>query len=327
MTFTVATSAWSQVGVDVSDARNADEACTKAGLDWTVVESDLTDDTGSITGYKSLRRSDNGGLLSVMRNSYTPVNNDVVFRLLDPFIRDRSLTVDTATELEGGRKVILNFKINDLIADVTKDDPIEGYLNAYNGHDGLLSWGYGFHIYRLWCMNQQPRALSYQSRSGWQTDGGVVQLANNGKAIKFRHTRNVMEYAKNLPDIIDLKTRQFNTTLDELRYLASKPCDLTLFRRILDQTYAPQIKAGDHKDCTGLKFYDNLVQNFDAGVGSEAHRGTLYGAVQAVAEYHTHQSGRASDEIERARKRLNALWFGNGDTAINRCADTCLTLA
>lgn len=321
--FTVATSAWNQIGVDVSDARNADEACSKAGLDWTVVESDIRDDMGGLTGYKSLRRSDNHNMLSVMKSSYTPVDNLTVFRALDPFIRDGSLIVDTATELEGGRKVILNFKIKDLIADVNPDDPVEGYLNAYNGHDGSLAWGYGFHVYRLWCMNQQPLALEYQNRSGWQ-DGGDVKVASNGKAVKFRHTLNVHKYARVIPDIINIKTRQFNATVEELKYLATKPCDSMLFRRILDITYQGQIKAGDHKDCTGLRYYDDLVNNFENGIGADAHRGTLYGVVQAVSEYHTHQAGSLKDETERARKRLNALWFGTGAIAINRAREACL---
>ncbi|WP_338442301.1 DUF932 domain-containing protein [Synechococcus elongatus IITB4] len=321
--FTVARSAWSSVGVDVSDARNAWEACNKAGLDWTVEKESMRDQWGEVQGYKALRRSDNGFLLSVMRDSYTPVNNLEVFSVLDPFIREGSLVVDTATELEGGRKVVLNFKIKDLIGDVSQDDPVQGYLNAYNAHDGSLALGFGFHPYRLWCMNQQPRAMNYMARSGWDTNG-AISIAHDKRAMKFRHTRSVNANIKRVTDVIDLTKRQFNTTLEELRHLTTVDCNTALFRRVIEMTYANQMRLAGYKQPEELHFYDRLLHNFEAGVGYEAHGGSLYGVVQAVSEYHTHQAGRSTDEIERARKRLNALWFGTGDQMIARAHEICL---
>lgn len=60
--------------------------------------------------------------------------------------------------------------------------------------------------------------------------------------------------------------------------------------------------------------------------GNRVSAGTLYGLYNAITQAHTHDFGRAKDETERARTRLESLWGGTSAKRITRAREACLAL-
>ena len=54
--------------------------------------------------------------------------------------------------------------------------------------------------------------------------------------------------------------------------------------------------------------------------------GTAYGLFNAITQFESHDAGRAKDETERARTRLEALWGGTSAKRIERAREACLAL-
>jgi hypothetical protein len=81
-----------------------------------------------------------------------------------------------------------------------------------------------------------------------------------------------------------------------------------------------QVDKATVRPVTSLRNYDQLVANFETGVGATMPgvRGTAWGAYNAITEWTSHQRGKDND-LDAARKRLNNLWFGTGGK-INQAA-------
>ena len=47
---------------------------------------------------------------------------------------------------------------------------------------------------------------------------------------------------------------------------------------------------------------------------------------QAISQFETHDAGRAKDDVERARNRLESLWGGQGAERIAKAREACLSL-
>jgi hypothetical protein len=54
--------------------------------------------------------------------------------------------------------------------------------------------------------------------------------------------------------------------------------------------------------------------------------GTAYALFNAITQHETHDSGRAKDETDRARARLESLWGGTSAKRIDRARTAALAL-
>ena len=306
---------WHGLGNIVAEPpKDTAEAMRLAGMDWKVEDSPVItygdDDTAPslVDGWKVLRRSDTKGILNVCRNSWTPLQNSEAFSWFDPIIADGDAEISAAVSLKGGKRIAITAKIKDGIEDVVQDDSIEAFLLLFNSHDGSLCLGFKFTNVRTVCANTLAQALH-----GEKVQATAHDLSWSGKIAKIRHTKSIFENMDAVRNAIDIQKRMFRYSIEEYRAMSKVDMSAGAFDRYLASVFAKQL-AGSERTVRDLKQYEQLVQNFEGGVGMDI-KGvgrTMWGAYNAVTEWTTHQRTASNDtqDLESVRNRLDSLWFG-----------------
>lgn len=242
-------------------------------------------------------------MLGVVGPSYTPLQNRDAFAPFEPLLVSGDAALEAAGALYGGRKVWVLAKIvNEGTADVLRNDPVERYVLLAHAHDGSLAIRYGFTTVRVVCANTL-RAAVFNSRSS--------------TLVKIRHTSGAKEALKKLTEAMELDKGRFKATVEEFRFLASKGCDEVSLRR-----YVREVAGADPDDEDAAKrTVKNVVPLFESGAGADTHRGTWWGAFNALTEHVTHKRGRSKNS------RLDSQWFGDGARLIETAREKALEYA
>jgi len=317
-----------QVGTLVPENVSATEAFRQAGLDWTAEKRSVyfqgADGPQPSAEHCSIVRSDTNALLGIHGVGYEPVQNSSLINLLDYLREDCS--IESVLSIRNGRKIFVSASIN-TEAEVVPGDPVRRYLHAFNSHDGSSSFGVFFSDVRLACANQ----LAYM------TGRAVGRAVDNGQGLRMKHTANVTAFAAKLPELINLERRSFTHSMEELRALSRVRLTPDLATTILGATFADKL-ATPIKDKTTQELRPRTLADLPEigtirghysghsgmGIDTEGVRGTVYGLFNAITQFTTHDSGRAKDELERARTRLESLWGGPGARRIERAREACL---
>jgi hypothetical protein len=159
-------------------------------------------------------------------------------------------------------------------------------------------------------------------------------------SIRIRHTKNADSLIERLPELVDIRRRQFIGGLAELRHMAATPCGMAQFRQYISTVFADLLQGtvndvrGDKstarpKVLEDLPAWSSILRKFDGeAIGSElaASRGTAWGAYQAVTEYISHESGRAKDPMDGARQRLESIYWGQSSALISTAHRVALAI-
>ena len=319
-----------RVGTAIPENVTARDAFEIAGLNWSAERRPVTfmgqDGPLTSTEHVAIVRSDTDGLLGIHGSAYTPVQNDALVRILDYLHED--VTTENVLSIRNGRKIFATASIR-TEDEVVPGDKVRRYLHLFNSHDGSSGFGVFFSDVRLACANQ----LAYL------TGKAAGRAVAKGTGIRCKHTASVTQFAEQLPQLISLERRSFAQSIDELRDLTNVQLNTEIARRVLEATYADKL-ATPYKDKSGATRPRTLgdipevatVRSHyagDTGLGIReipGVAGTLYGLFNAITQCETHDVGRAKDETERARTRLESLWGGTGAKRIDRAREACLAL-
>ena len=319
-----------RVGTMVPETASASEAFAIAGLDWSADKRPAffmgPDGPLESKEHCSIVRSDTNQLLGIHGAGYTPVQNSALINLLD-YLRE-DIKIENVLSIRHGRKVFATASIQ-AEDEVVPGDRVRRYIHAFNSFDGSSAFGVFFSDVRLACANQ----LSYL------TGKAASRAATDGHGLRMKHTQSVTRFAENLPHLIDLERQSFRHSIDELRDLAHTKLTAEVARRVLEATYADKLAipikdkvTGDKRERTLNDLPEiGLIRSHysgDTGFGMnlEGVRGTAYGLFNAITQFETHDAGRAKDETERARARLESLWGGDASRRITRAREACLAL-
>lgn len=320
-----------RIGTMVPENASASEAFAIAGLDWTADKRPAyfmgPDGPIQAPSHCSIVRSDTHTLLGIHGSGYTPVQNTALINLLD-YLRE-DITIENVLSIRDGRKIFATASIS-TEDEVLPGDKVRRYLHLFNSHDGSSGFGIFFSDIRLACANQ----LAYL------TGKAVGNAVSNSTGLRRKHTASVTEFARQLPQLIDLERRSFRQSIHELRELTNVQLTSELARRVLEATFADKLATPIKDKDTGkprartiadLKEVDVIRSHYagDTGLGIRnlpGCAGTLYGLYNAITQFETHDSGRAKDDTERARARLEALWGGTSAKRIDRAREACLAL-
>lgn len=320
-----------RVGTMVPENASASEAFAIAGLDWNAQKQPVyylgADGPVMSPDHCAIVRTDNHTCLGIHGIGYTPVQNTALVNLLD-YLRE-DVRIENVLSIRGGRKVFATASI-DTEDEVVPGDRVRRYLHLFNSHDGSSGFGVFFSDVRLACANQ----LAYL------TGKAVGTAVREGVGLRRKHTASVTQFAQQLPQLIDLERRSFRQSISELRDLTNVQLTSEIARRVLEATYADKLAtpikdktSGDKRDRTiaDLKEVEIIRSHYagDTGLGirnTPGVAGTLYGLFNAITQAETHDVGRAKDETERARTRLESLWGGNSAKRIDQARQACLAL-
>ena len=305
--------AWHRVGIVVDGTLSAREAFRVANADFHVAGRPVFDaDMQPIPGYQAITRMDTGRTLSVMTETYTPIQNESLIRIADALHED--INMDAVCVLSDGKKVTFTARIRGAEGDVVPGDPVQQYLIGCTSHDGSIPFQLLFSPIRVVCQNTLSAALGLASNQ-----------RHRDNSIRIRHTKNADHLIQRLPELVDVRRRQFIGGLDELRHMAATPCSMAQFRQFISNVFADQLQGtvndvrGDKstarpKVLEDLPAWPSILRKFEGdAVGSEliAVNGTAWGAYQAVTEYLTHEYGKSRNSAHAARKRFESTYWGH----------------
>lgn len=295
--FSVREVPWHGLGKIVQEAPTAEEAIKLAGLDWKVLEQQVYnydnfgENYNSIGGYKALTRSDNGHVLSIMGQNYTPLQNDKAFSFFNPFIENGLASFQTAGALKNGNVVWILAELNKAPIEVGKGDEVNKYLLLSNSHDGTMAVRVGFTPVRVVCNN----TLS------------IAHGNEKSKLIRIRHSAKVNENLDQLREVVNAMDAKFEASAEQYKYLSKKAInkkDLDKYIEIIFKTNPNGSERDKSRDKKMKEMITNLFEN-GAGQHLKTAKGTYWGAYNAVTEYLTHEYGREGDS------RLYSNWFSN----------------
>ena len=187
-------------------------------------------------------------------------------------------------------------KLPDYIRVGKKGDPIEKFVLLYNSHDGSSVVRCKLTPIRVVCNNTLTAALS-----------GAEQ------EVRIRHTPSATEKLQEAHKLLGL-TNQLYTQLD---YIFNKMS----LRKITNQqlvdyvkTLVPNNPEAENKTRTE-NIRNQIMFLHDDIPEAKVHKGTLFGALNAISEYTDHDSNQKDPD-----KQLRSIWFGGSGEQLKQRA-------
>lgn len=304
---------WHGLGTKLDNPATAAEAIVAAGLDYDVNLVPLvTTDGRPVPQRKATVRSDNGAVLGVVGNTYTPIQNARAFEFLDSVVADRGLRYHTAGALGRGERIWMLAKLPGHIRVKSSDDITEKYLLLSNSHDGTAALRTFFTPIRVVCAN----TLSIAHGRGRQQ--GISILHKGDLQAKVQEAQKVLGIAHRFYEETELKIDQ----------LASHCPTLTQLDEFFSSVFPDPIDNPDRSRAGQTR--QELFHLFEEGRGQDipAIRHTMWAALNAVTEFIDHvRPTRANTPTQRADRRLKSQWFGSGARIKERAWELALAMA
>ena len=110
--FSVREKPWHGLGTIVAEAPDSSSALELAGLNWTVIQKDITTADGGkvIPGFKANVRESDDKVLGIVTDRYKVVQNSDAFAFTDELLGE-GVRYETAGSLQGGRRIWLLAKL------------------------------------------------------------------------------------------------------------------------------------------------------------------------------------------------------------------------
>ena len=155
---------WHKLGQQLTPGASIETWTREAGLAYTVLESPVLYRTGAATepemfkGRKVLHRSDTGGALAVVSDSYHVVQPAEVMGFFEKLVELGGFQLETAGVLSYGRRVWGLARVNDG-AEIIGGDVVRPYVLLGTSYDGTMATVAKFTSVRVVCHNTITAAL------------------------------------------------------------------------------------------------------------------------------------------------------------------------
>lgn len=293
-----------RLGVDVSNASSISEAIELADLDWGLnllpadhltVMSDEGVTSTSFPGMRLVTRDDSSLTLGIVGNRYNPLQNDEVFALGEHFLA-RGARPAEAGQLDGGRRVFMDFSIPDGRVTIGQGDLVKFSLSIRANHDGRGDVTAALIGQRLVCSN-----------------GMTALIPGLPHTFSVRHTRHAAGRMIEAEDILDGAVRYAK----EFTAIAQEMLDTTFseteFRAYVNALY-PEPDKDSRAHSLWRTRHEALLSLFRLAPTNELGRGTAWSAYNALTEYldwmapvrgGSTESGADADALLRARRQFD----------------------
>lgn len=267
-------------------------------LPYTVEKRALMFDGKPVDTHRVAMRSDTRAPLGVVGKNYEVVQADRAFAPAQALVDSGVARVARAGEYEGGRVQMLELElVTERPIEVAVGDIMRQTLTFTNSHNGSSSLRAIYQLWRLACMNGMQRPETSSIFRARHTAGVYVQLDKARAEISQRFAA------------IESDVETFR------RLLGKKLSDKNLVRYVRE-TLAEG--AGNDPDIK-VRNVDRIVELAHTAPG--ATPGTLYGGLNAVTYWATHERGRSADA------RATGLLFGQSGALLARATDVAVRYA
>jgi phage/plasmid-like protein (TIGR03299 family) len=288
-------------GNNVSGSLTTSQAIGVAGMDWTVKRERLRLPDGRKVGAFATIREDTNAVLGVVGERYAVLQNRDAFDWFQPFIEGGHATLDTAGQLNGGKRVWVLAKLNRDPIVIAKGDEVTKFLLLSHGHDGSLCIRVGFTPIRVICRN--TLAMAHKSDAS--------------QLIRVKHTKRGVRSLDVIRDTIDAIDASFNATAEQYRALNNRSVNGADLRAYVTKVLGVEDKGTDTHGKTENRIRD-IVGLASDGIGNDG--ASLWSAYNGITQWLSHERGRDQDT------RLDSLWFGIGAEMNRRALDVALQM-
>lgn len=312
--FSVRQVPWHKLGRIVQEAPTAAEAIKLAGLDWQVLSKQAYAYLGiegaeysRIDNHQALIRSDNNKILSVMKESYHPLQNQHAFDFFNPFVESGLASFETAGSLREGKVIWVLATLNKAPIDVGGGDVVMKHLLLSNSHDGSMAVRVGFTPTRVVCNNTLTAAHTH----------------GDSKLLRIRHSSTVKSRLDDIRDIVNAMDAKFEATAAQYRKLAASSVNTEDVERYVNIVFELNPNGNEREQMRYKKVQENITKLFENGAGAhlKSAKGTAWGLYNAVTEHLTHESN-ANEE-----SRLYGNWFGGAAAKNQEAFEAAMELA
>ena len=280
---------WHSLGTVVPSDLTPAQMCKAAGLDWEVRKHPLyanIDGQRVETQAEALVRSTDNKVLSIVTESWNPVQNEEAFQFFNEFVQAGDMEMNTAGSLKGGRQVWALAKVKDSFVDLFGGDRTEGYLLFSNPHQFGKAIDVRFTAVRVVCNNTLTLSLGSSTSSSVRLDHRQVF---NPEKVK---------------ETMGIATDKLSTYKEMAEFLGSKQYNkenvVEYFNRVFPLTTKGVMEAGKPASRAARLAVDVL----ETQPGAEFARGSFWQLYNASTYLIDHKLGRSDDS------RMSSAWFG-----------------
>jgi hypothetical protein len=231
---------------------------------FTNTTSDFTTNWNQVHGYKAISRNDSGGILSVMKNSYSPMTNTEFLDTVSKIKEISGFQLAGFNEFKGGKKV-LAFLENNREDFYIGGHKIKDYFLLGNSFDGSSSFFQGTSTVLIRCTNQFSKIETM---------------------TKIRHTKSI---GRKLEEYYIYLDSYFNQR-DELYKTFERAAEFKLTEELQEQMikFVLGIKESLDKELSAHK--QNQIEMLRNNILSETKDlgENLWGAFNGVTKYTSH---------------------------------------
>ena len=278
---------WHGIGEDVHELQTA-QAMLARVFPWTVgavpVYERRDDDALAfvqVPGYRGIKRSDTGDVLSVVTAQYRPLQNAQAMEVVDALIAEGQAVVEVAGSIREGR---LCWALAQLPGEYTVigDDAVRPYFLLAWGHDGKHGVAGKLTFVRVVCDNTLTAALG----------GRWSQHAS----IYFRHHGDLSIRLADARAALGLVRRQVEETVQAYQQLAATPLESATVTRYFAELFPLTVEPSETGELADKRrgdwesLHGELIRLYAQGAGNDAPgaRRTAWAAYNAVTEYLDH---------------------------------------
>lgn len=251
----------------------------------------------AIGSHRALVRSDNGGLLGIHGGQYTPLADRVGFAGVQPLLDSGEARIVRALAPDGGRKTIIEAEIGESRIPVKVGDFVRLLVRFTNSHDGTSPATWSYVAERLACLNGMTAPVRMVGKRARHT-AGIHRALDAWRA----------EFAAQRAALAD--------TAETFQGLARRRLNDRALTAYVRETLSPGAGADESIAVRGV---DRIVELAHEAPGADP--GTLWGGLNAITYWATHERGRADDA------RIVSNVFGNGGALIERATQVAVALA
>jgi phage/plasmid-like protein (TIGR03299 family) len=316
---------WHGLGQSVTKGASIGVWAKEAGMNWQAEEAPVffdpsadgcvPDPTVEIDGYKMLYRSDTKAQLAIVGEDYKVVQPADILEFFRDMTESGGWWIHTAGVLRGGRK-LWAMATNGDAGKVGRGDEIKRNLLLATSLDGSMKTFAKETSVRVVCANTLAIAM--------RDERGARYMATSHRSA---FDANLVKKA------LGLNQDGFKRFLAQAQELAETPVNLSQARDLLrdlfkveEPTKMPPKLAwlGDlsqvhvepeAKDPRSVTRILDLYAGEGMGAGLKTAKGTAWGLLNAITQHVDHDMGRSPDT------RLDAAWFGRGDTIKNQALE------
>ena len=262
---------WTNIGTNVEMSTTVEDVLNTAHLNYEVEKRPLYIDSdngnGGITVPDKYATYDvtNGKVKGVVGNNYKILQNRDAFDFVNGI--DDGLSFVKAGETRSGMIYIIG-RLDDV---TVLGDTITPYVIFQNGHNGIYTLKTTICPLRIVCQNQF--AMSFKS---------------SPNTISIHHSNSMegrLVEAQNLMKDVAGYMRNFNDTAEEL---AALKLNGTAANDIFKAFFEKSINKDNEKQLATVENKTTLISNIYNYEDNQNFRGTVWGLVNAYADYTTH---------------------------------------